>query len=102
MSALTRYLERVGIETDTEINVATGGDLGQTVSMRAALAQRAGKRWGCLFCWFLSIAVQHDHCADQFISQPTPGSVYVRAAIAFVVAIGAVAYSLVRVIGGLV
>lgn len=90
MSLLVRYAQRCGIEFDTAINVLTGGDLDQTVSMRAALAQRAGKTWGCAFCRVLSILVQRDHCADQFTDTQAPWFVYVRAGIAFAIPIAVV------------
>jgi hypothetical protein len=87
MRGFLAYLERCGIEFDTAVNVVTGGQLGQTVSLRVAEAQRAGKLWGCLFCRFLDVAVQ-PHCALQFITKPSPASVYVRAGIAFAAGIG--------------
>jgi hypothetical protein len=90
MRGLLAYFERCGIEFDTAVNVLTGGQLGQTVSLRVAEAQRAGKLWGCLFCRFLDVAVQKDHCALQFTTKPSPGSVYVRAGLAFAVGIGSI------------
>jgi hypothetical protein len=85
------YLERCGIMFDEAVNCLLGGALNQTVSMRCALAQRDGKRWGCLACAFLSWAVQKNHCTDQFSDAPAPALVYVRAGIAFGVGIAAVA-----------
>jgi hypothetical protein len=90
MSGFLAYLERCGIEFDVAVNVLTGGQLGQTVSLRVAEAERAGKLWGCLFCQFLSEAVQKDHCALQFTNKPSPWTVYVRAGIAFAVGIGSI------------
>lgn len=91
MSKVGAYLERCGIEFDTEVNVLTGGGLGQTVSMRAALGWRAKKPGWCLFCRFLDIAVQRHHCALQFSDEPAPVPVYLRAGIAFGVGITALA-----------
>jgi hypothetical protein len=90
MSALLAYLARCGIEFDTAINVLTGGQLGQTVSYRCAVAQRNGKAWGCFMCRFLNWAVQRNHCPDQFTDAPTPAFDMIRAGIAFAVGIGAV------------
>lgn len=90
MSLLSRYLTRVGIEADTAINVLCGGQLGQTVSYRCAVAWRAGKPWGCAMCWFLNWAVQRGHCPAQFTNAPTPWFDMVRAGIAFAVGIAAV------------
>lgn len=93
MSGFLTYLERCGIEFDTAVNVLTGGKLGQTVSLRVAEAQRAGKLYGCLFCWFLNWAVQENHCALQFTTKPSPWTVYVRAGIAFAVGIGSIVFT---------
>jgi hypothetical protein len=90
MRGLLAYFERCGIEFDTAVNVLTGGNLGQTVSLRVAEAQRAGKLYGCVFCWFLNWAVQPNHCQLQFTTKPSPWTVYVRAGIAFAVGIGSI------------
>lgn len=96
-AALVAYLRRVGVEADTAVNVLTGGQLGQTVSERAAygagwrptdnaaVAVQSGprKRGWCLFCGFLSRAVQDGHCGMQFTDQATPGFDMIRAGIAF-------------------
>jgi hypothetical protein len=95
--AFVAYLSRCGIEFDISINVLTGGKLGQTVSYRVADADREGKRWGCVFCWFLYYFVQPDHCALQFVKGPSTFWTYIRAGIAFGVAIAI----LVGVIGAL-
>jgi hypothetical protein len=87
MNAFGRYLERCGVEFDTAVNVLAGGQLGQTVSLRVAIAARAGKRWGCVFCWFLNWAVQRNHCALQFQNVPSPVLTYIRAGVAFGVGI---------------
>lgn len=89
MNAFGQYLERCGIEFDTAVNVLTGGQLGQTVSYRVAVAARAGKRWGCVFCWFLNWAVQRNHCALQFVNVPSTVMTYLRAGVAFGVGIAA-------------
>lgn len=85
--SITRYIERCGIEFDVAVNVLLGGQLGQTISMRCALADRAGKPWGRFMCWFLSWAVQEDHCALQFSNKRVPVLSYLRASIAFLVGI---------------
>ena len=94
------YWERCGQEFDIAIGVLCGGPLGMTVSMRAALAAEAGKRWGVWLCKFLSWAIQPRHCTATLSSTPWPWFVYVRSAIAFAVAIaaaGGIAFSLVRI-----
>ncbi len=95
------YWERCGEEFDRAICVLTGGPLGETVSMRAALAAEHGQRWGVILCLVLSYAVQRDHCRATLSSAPSPWFVYVRAGIAFGVAIGAVSamvFSLLRLV----
>jgi len=91
MNAFFVYVERCGIEFDTAINVLTGGQLGQTVSYRVAVAQEDGKRWGCVFCQFLNWAVQRNHCALQFTDQPSTPLTFIRAGVAFGVGIAATA-----------
>lgn len=83
MDVFYQYLERCGIEFDTAVNVLTGGDLGQTVSYRMAVAAREGRRIGCLFCWFLDWAVQKNHCSLQFDAGPNRPLTFMRAGIAF-------------------
>lgn len=82
-ASLYAYIERCGIEFDVAVNVLFGGQLSQTVSFRAALAQRAGKTWGCVFCKILSVLVQRDHCADQFIPGSSTPATFIRAGLAF-------------------
>lgn len=89
ITAFVNYLKRCGVEFDVACNVLTGGQLGQTVSYRCAVAWRAGKPVGCAMCWFLNIFVQRNHCPDQFTSAPTPWFDMVRAGIAFAVGIAA-------------
>jgi hypothetical protein len=95
---LKAYLEANAVNFDVTINGLLGGKPGQTLSLRAAIGAgwtaegRTGPRkpgW-CLFCRFLSIAVQRGHCRLQFSSAPSPIETYVRAAIGFAVGIGAV------------
>jgi hypothetical protein len=95
------YLQRVGLEFDIAVNVATGGQLGETVSLRSAIADgwEAGaggnpvqsgprKAWGCVMCGFLNRFVQKNHCRDQFVNGPTPNTVMIRAGIAFALGFG--------------
>jgi hypothetical protein len=87
VSAFADYVERCGVEFDTAVNVLTGGQLGQTVSYRAAVAARDGSRVGCALCWVLNWAVQRNHCALQFTNTPSTAVTYVRGGIAFGVGI---------------
>ena len=91
---MKRWAENCGLTFDVAVNVLFAGTPFQTVSYRAAVAQRDGKPWGCLMCRFLSWAVQRDHCADQFTDTEAPAIVYVRAGVAFGVAFGIVGVAL--------
>jgi hypothetical protein len=42
-------------------NVVSNGDLGQTISYRAATAMVEDKKWGCVLCKWLD-EVQQGHC----------------------------------------
>ena len=83
-NAFVRYLDRCGVEFDTAVSVLFGGPLGETVSLRVAIAERQGKWWGCWFCWFLNWAVQRHHCALQFeTNKPRSLLTFIRAGVAF-------------------
>lgn len=77
------YLRTIGVMTDEEIDALAGGPLNTTVSLRAAIAQRQGRQWGCVLCWFLDWAVQPGHCAAQFTPGRSPWWVGVRAGACF-------------------
>lgn len=85
------YLERCGFIFDVAINVLTGGEIDETVSLRVAKAQKSGKRWGCMFCRFLDVTVQENHCQRQFEKGNSPAFVYIRAGVAFAFGISAIA-----------
>lgn len=51
----------IAISFDDLANVATGGELGQTISSRAAHARENGAAWGCLLCWMLDY-LNRGHC----------------------------------------
>lgn len=81
VSADTRQLL---IDVDDEVSALLGGSARQTLSMRSALAARAGKRWGCLLCWYLSRFVQPDHCKRTLAGDPMPRWVFLTAGASFV------------------
>lgn len=59
------YLKALGIETDVWLSVATGGERGQTISLRVARAEADGSRPACWVCAYLSRMVEKDHCRKQ-------------------------------------
>ena len=77
--ALIAMLIRDGVDLDRAENAALGGAAGQTISMREALARKAGHFSGVLACAFLSVAVQWRHCAKQLAQQPMGAGNYARA-----------------------
>jgi hypothetical protein len=85
---LWRYADNVGVAFDRFCNALTGGDCDQTVSLRCAVAWRAGKSWGCVMCWLLDTFVQHDHCAHQFDDTPADVPTFLRAGMAFFFVLG--------------
>ena len=66
-----RYLCSIVTNTDKALNIAdmidqsanvgANGRLDETISARAAKAQIAGRKWGCILCKILN-AIQTDHC----------------------------------------
>lgn len=56
---------KIALAVDDLDNVAFNGRLGQSISSRAANAQKANKLWGCILCgWFLDVvdAGPPNHC----------------------------------------
>lgn len=52
---------QIALSIDDSANVALNGRLGQSISSRAAYAQQAGRRWGCILCRLLDDVSPH-HC----------------------------------------
>lgn len=75
-----RYLASIITNTDKAINIAkmideaanvgANGRVDETISARAAKAQIAGRRWGCLLCRLLD-AIQKDHCKKALANDVT-------------------------------
>lgn len=73
------YFVQLGVAFDMMLNAILGGEAGQTLSYRAALAA-SQKVWGwCVFCRFLSWWVQRNHCANQLAGIGMDGDQYARA-----------------------
>ena len=68
---MKKYLWNILLGLDQFANAILGGDPSETISSRADKAMRAGKRWGCLLCRFLSL-IQKDHCQKSV--DPSVGS----------------------------
>jgi hypothetical protein len=47
---------------DQSLNTLRGGDPGESVSVAAANARNAGKKWGCVLCNILAVILRGDHC----------------------------------------
>jgi len=53
----------IALMIDEASNVSANGRVDETISARAAKAQIAGKKWGCVLCKILD-AIQKDHCTN--------------------------------------
>lgn len=53
----------IALMIDKSANVGANGRVDETISARAAKAQLAGRKWGCLLCKFLG-TIQKDHCKN--------------------------------------
>lgn len=51
----------LAIGVDNAVSATFGGDGFTTISHRAGVAMKNGKRWGCILCRFLD-KIQTDHC----------------------------------------
>lgn len=60
------YIRRVLLALDMFGNVVFGGQPGDSISHRAAVARDGGRKWGCVLCWLLDCFIPH-HC-DQSIA----------------------------------
>lgn len=58
-----RYL-RILVGLDCATSATFGGDGHTTISRRAYLAEKAGKRWGCVLCKILD-RIQENHCENS-------------------------------------
>lgn len=52
---------RAAVGEDQTYNALAGGSEDETISSRAAKAQRRGKRWGCVLCRLLD-TIDPGHC----------------------------------------
>lgn len=84
------YIDRLAYETDVWLSVATGGPEDESVSLRTAKAAQAARHWwapSCILCAWLSLTVEHDHCARQIAGDTTKPGGAVRAGIQFALAL---------------
>ena len=58
---LKRYGWHLLVAVDQLLNALLGGWPDETLSSRAAKAQMAGRRWGCIFCKVLDV-IDRGHC----------------------------------------
>lgn len=83
-----RLLIELGLWCDEGLNVETGGDADQTLSLRAALAARRGSKTACVFCRVLSWLVQPRHCAKQLSAETMRPVNYIRGMLCIMAAYG--------------
>jgi hypothetical protein len=89
MTGVAALLVRAGDLADMGLNVLTGGRWGQTLSMRAAIAQISGEKWACDLCGALNVLVQRRHCQKQISGEPMSRWNYLRAGACIVAGYGA-------------
>jgi len=56
-----KYFWNILVSIDQLLNTLLGGYPDETVSSRAAKANRKGKKWGCILCWLLD-KIDKNHC----------------------------------------
>jgi hypothetical protein len=86
-----RYLVRNGREFDVAVDTLLGGPENQTVSVSCALARLRGAWWGIALCALLSVLIQRNHCSVVLSTENTTAGTALRSAIAFTVALVALA-----------
>lgn len=63
----------VALMIDETCNVDVNGRVNETISARAAKAQKRGSKWGCLLCGLLNW-IQQNHCQKALQDDTTPDS----------------------------
>ena len=58
---MKEYFWRVLVSLDQFVNTIFGGFEDESISSRAAKAERNGKKWGCVLCKILD-KIDKDHC----------------------------------------
>jgi hypothetical protein len=58
---MLQYARNVLIAFDQFCNAILGGDPGDTISYRAAVARQSNAKWACVLCRFLDL-FQQGHC----------------------------------------
>jgi hypothetical protein len=71
------YLRNITLALDIFLNVLTGGKQGETISVRAGKAKKAGNKRACYFCKFLHW-VDHNHCEKALESGETGDDAGIR------------------------
>ena len=97
LEKVVEAIEQDGIDLDVTENVIAGGVPGQTISIRAANAEKEGRVWGCVFCSFLNV-VQWHHCAKQLAGTPMRWWNYMIALALLIGAPSLMIWALVRLI----
>lgn len=54
----------IALGFDRLVNAALNGDVRHTISYRAAVAEKEGRRWGCVLCRMLD-KLDRDHCSKS-------------------------------------
>ena len=55
------YIWNLLVSVDQFVNTVFAGNPDESISSRAAKAERAGKKWGCVLCKLLD-KIDKDHC----------------------------------------
>ena len=58
------YIWNLLVSVDQFVNTVFAGNPDESISSRAAKAERAGKKWGCVLCKLLD-KIDKDHCAKN-------------------------------------
>lgn len=74
------WLTNLVLAWDEFLNAMLGGEAGQTLSYRAALARQDGAKWGCVLCGLLAVLIQRGHCDRTMAGEMPTGLASIRAA----------------------
>lgn len=85
----SRAMQMGIIEDETLNTLYFDGRANQTLSLHAALAEKKGKRWGCILCNILNVLVEKDHCLNTLLNKPMSVWDCVKALFYITIALGA-------------
>ena len=88
-------------QLDALLCAVFGGPQDSTISMQAAIAERDGRRWGCVLCWWLHQTLRQRHCERTLAGESMSGWAQASAAVQLALLAAVLAYGPLIILHGL-